>query len=399
MHDLPRRRVVRLAFGAVLALAGCSKPAPAPPAPPAVPVIAMQVIQRDTTVTGELVGQVNAFREVPLRPQTTGFVQKILFEPGQNVREGQLLFVIDPRPYEAALAQARAAVTDAQAALVRAKGDVARYEPLLPDNAIPRATYDAAVATAKSAEATLKEREAAAARAQLDLHNTEVRSPVTGQIGQQQVEVGGLATAGTTVLDTVSTLDPVYVNFSVPEAEYVRYVKSAGSQQAAAEQVRTNKFQLILPDGSLYDQPGTFDFIERAISTTGTLAIRARFPNPQHLLRPGLNVRVRLVYEQVPNAILVPQRAVTELLGRQFVTVIDASDKTKQRPVTLGDRVGDLWIVRAGLSAGERIVVDGLTKAPAGTTVAPTMITEAQLANPPPPGPAPAKPTTTPAAK
>jgi membrane fusion protein (multidrug efflux system) len=387
MHDPQRRRAVRVAFVAVaIVVAACSKPAPAPPAaPPAVPVLAMQAIKRDATVTEELVGQVSAFREVPLRSQTTGFVQKIVFEPGQNVREGELLFVIDPRPYQAALAQAQAAVADAQAALAHAKGDVSRYAPLLPDNAIPRATYDAAVATEKSAQAALDQRKAAAERARLDLRNTEVRSPVTGQIGQQQVEVGGLVTAGQTVLATVSTLDPVYVSFNVPEADYVRFMKNAGSPQAAAEQARANTFQLILPDGSVYAEPGTFDFVERAISSTGTLGIRAKFPNPKHLLRPGLNVRVRLVFDRVPNAILVPQRAVTELLGKQFVTVVGANDKTEQRPVTLGDRVGRMWIVKSGLSPGERIVVEGLTKAPPGTTVAPTMITEAQLDNPPAP--------------
>ncbi|HET8876736.1 MAG TPA: efflux RND transporter periplasmic adaptor subunit [Casimicrobiaceae bacterium] len=395
MHDLLTRWTGIAAIAAIaVAITGCSKPPPASaPAPPAVPVLAMQVIQRNATVTGELVGQVSAFREVPLRPQTTGFVQKILFEPGQRVHEGELLFVIDPRPYQAGLSEAQGAVADAAAALARAKGDVARYAPLLPDNAIPRATYDAAVATEKSAEAALDQRKAAAERARLDVRNTEVRSPVTGQIGLQQVEIGGLATAGQTVLATVSTLDPVYVTFSVPEADYVRFMKGAGSPQAAAEQARANKFQLILPDGTVYDQPGTFDFVERAISTTGTLGVRAKFPNPQNLLRPGMNVRVRLVFDEVQNALLVPQRAVTELLGKQFVTTIGTDNKTGQRAVTLGDRVGEMWIVKSGLAAGERIVVDGIQKAPPGTTVAATMITEAQLDNPPTPAPpaAPAK--------
>jgi len=175
------------------------------------------------------------------------------------------------------------------------------------------------------------------------------------------------------------------VSFSIPEADYVRFMKGAGSAQAAREQARANKFQLILPDGTVYDHPGTFDFVERAISTTGTLGIRAKFPNPDNLLRPGMNVRVRLVYDEVPNALLVPQRAVTELLGREFVTVIGPGNKAEQRGVTLGDRVGELWIVKSGLSANDRIIVDGIQKAPPGTTVTPTMITEAQLANPPPP--------------
>jgi RND family efflux transporter MFP subunit len=393
VHALRRLTRGFIACAAVLALVACSKEGATPAAVAApVPVVAMQVIQRTATVTGELVGQVSAFREVPLRSQATGIVQKILFQPGQRVREGQLLFVIDPRPYEASLSEAQGAVADASAALARARQDVARYAPLLPDNAIPRATYDAAVATEKSAQAALDQRKAAAERARLDVKYTEVRSPVTGQIGLQQVEIGGLATAGQTVLATVSTLDPVYVTFNIPEAEYVRFMKGAGSQQAAAEQARANKFQLILPDGTVYDQPGTFDFVERAISATGTLGVRARFPNPDNLLRPGMNVRIRLVYDEIPDALLVPQRAVTELLGKQFVTVIGADNKTQQRAVTLGDRVGELWIVKSGLKAGERIVVDGMQKAPPGTTVAPTTITEAQLDNPPAPAMPAAKP-------
>ena len=271
MHDPQRRRVVRVAFVvAAIVVAACSKPAPAPaPAPPAVPVLAMQVIQRDATVTEELVGQVSAFREVPLRSQTTGFVQSPV-RARADVKEGELLFVIDPRPYQAALSQAQAAVADAQAALAHAKGDVSRYAPLLPDNAIPLATYDAAVATEKSAQAALDQRKAAAERARLDVRNTEVRSPVTGQIGQQQVEVGGLVTAGQTVLATVSTLDPVYVSFNVPEADYVRFMKNAGSPQAAAEQARANTFQLILPDGSVYADAA------RSISSNGRSARRER---------------------------------------------------------------------------------------------------------------------------
>ncbi|HLW11645.1 MAG TPA: efflux RND transporter periplasmic adaptor subunit, partial [Casimicrobiaceae bacterium] len=363
---------------AAATLVGCSKQASAPPpSPPS--VLAMQVIQRDATVTGELVGRISAFREVALLPQVTGTVQKILFEPGQRVRENQLLFVIDPRPYQASLSEALGAVADAEASLARAKQDVARYEPLLPDNAIPRATYDTAVAAEKSAQAVVTQRRAAVDAARLDIAHTEVRSPVTGQIGLQQVEIGGLAT-GQTVLATVSTLDPVYVNFSIPEADYIRVMRRTGSREAAAAQARANAFQLTLPDGSTYEHPGSFDFVERAISAaTGTLAVRLKFANPQDLLRPGMNVRVRVVLDEIPDALLVPQRAVTELLGKQFVSVIGADNKAEQRLVTLGDRIGELWVVKSGLKPGERIVVEGMQKAPPGTIVAPTMITEAQL--------------------
>jgi membrane fusion protein (multidrug efflux system) len=384
MRPAPRSAKAVVAIALAAALVSCAKTPAQPPAAPAPRVLAMQAIQRTATVTGEFVGEVRAYREVELRPQVTGTVQSILFEPGRTVKEGQVLFIIDPRPYQASLAQALAAVADSQAALARAQQDVARYEPLLPDNAIPRATYDAAVATAKSAQAAVDARRAAADKARLDLDNTRVRSPVTGQIGLQKVEVGALASAGQTGLATVSTLDPVYVNFSIPESDYVRVVRAGGSRESAVKEARAHPIEIALPDGSLYPQKGRFDFAERAITTsTGTLLLRALFPNPQKLLRPGLNVRVRTVYEEVPNALLVPQRAVIELLGRTFVMVVGPGDKTEQRPVALGDRTGEFWIVRSGLEPGERIVVDGLQKAPPGTRVMPTMITEAQLDNPP----------------
>jgi membrane fusion protein (multidrug efflux system) len=340
----------------------------------------MQVIQRDATVTGELVGTVSAVREVPLRSQVTGTLQKILFDAGQRVRVNQLLFVVDPRQYQAALAQAMGGVADAQASLARAKQDVARYEPLLPYNAIPRATYDAAVASEKSAQALVDQRKAAVQSAQLDVRNTEVRSPVDGQIGAQQIEIGGLVVASTTVLATVSTLDPMYVSFSIPEADYVRYMKTHGSEAQAKQQAAATTFELILPDGTTYQYQGRFDFVQPAVTgATGTLQLRTRFPNPDNLLRAGMNVRVRVTLAEVPNALLVPQRSVTELLGRNFVTVVGPGDKAEQRPVTLGDRVGNLVIVTAGLKPGERVVVEGVQKAAPGTTVAPTPITEAQL--------------------
>jgi membrane fusion protein (multidrug efflux system) len=348
--------------------------------PPPAKVDVMQVINRDATITGELVGTVSAVREVPLRSQVTGTLQKILFDAGQRVRVGQLLFVVDPRQYQAALAQAKAALADAQASLARARQDVERYKPLLPYNAIPRATYDAAVASEKSGQALVDQRKAAVQSAELDVKNTEVRSPVDGQIGTQQVEIGGLVVASTTVLATVQTLDPMYVAFSIPEAEYVRYMKSHGTEAQARQQAESSTFRLILPDGTTYPYPGKFDFVQPAVSgATGTLQLRTRFPNPENLLRAGMNVRVLVTVAEVPNALLVPQRAVTELLGRNFVTVVGSDNKAEQRPVTLGDRLGNLVIVQSGLKPGERVVVAGVQKAAPGTTVDPTLVTEAQL--------------------
>lgn len=360
--------VVLLASAAVVL--GCSDPPkPPPPAPPQVTVA--KVERRAVTVTGEAVGEVRAFREVELRPQVSGRVREIRFQPGERIEKGQVLFVIDPRSYEASLAQEQAALADAQATLARAQRDVARYKALLPERAIPRATYDAAVAAAKSAAAPVAQRKAAIEKLRLDVQHTEVRSPVDGQIGFQQVDVGGLALEGQTVLAVVSTLDPVYVEFSIPEADYVRFMR-ANAAAGGSREARERPIRLVLPDGSEYSEPGLFAFAERAISSkTGTLELRARFPNPQRLLRPGLNVRVRLIYDELPDALVVPERAVSQVLGRQFVTVVGPENRAEQRAVELGERLAQGWIVRSGLEPGERVIVEGTQKAPPGTVVAP----------------------------
>lgn len=364
-------RLPGLCLGLFLALlAGCDRqPQQTQPAPPQ--VTTLTVAPQPATMTSDLVGEVRALREVELRPQVSGWIERQLFEPGQEVKEGDVLFVIDSRQYEQNVIDARANVASAEAALARARQDVTRYTPLLPDNAIPRATYDRAVAEQKAAEAALASSHAALARSRLDLANTTVRSPLTGQIGLQQLEVGALATAGQTVLATVSTLDPVLVYFSIPEAELIRFIRKYGAGEAGRKEAATHPVALYLPDGSRYSREGHIDFTERAIATTGTLTVRARFPNSGQVLRPGMNVRLRVFYDEIPEALLVPQRAVTELLGKQFITVVGEGNEVAQRPVRLGERIGAMWLVEEGLRAGEQIVVDGLQKAAPGTVVTP----------------------------
>ena len=205
-------------------------------------------------------------------------------------------------------------------------------------------------------------------KARLDRSYADVRSPISGQIGLQKIEVGALATAGQTVLATVSTLDPVVAYFSIPEVDYISFAKRFQAQKRESKA----PIDLILADGSTYAQSGQLDFTDRALNpATGTLTLRAVFPNPDGLLRPGMNTRVRIVHEVAQNALLVPQKAVTELLGKQFASVVLAGDKIEQRPIRTGARIGELWLVEEGLKAGERIVVEGLQKARPGTVVKP----------------------------
>ena len=364
-------RPIGLVGAAVFLLAACSK---APPAasvkPPEVSVFTVQ--SGATELSTDIVSEVRAYREVELRPRVSGLVTHIDFKPGQRVKEGDRLFRIDPRVFEEGVINARANLAEAEANLVRVQQDIARYKPLLPDNAIPRQVYDQAVATEKQLRAVVASRRAGLATAELERGYTDVRSPITGRIGLQRVEVGGLASAGQTVLATVSTLDPVAVYFNVSERDYLAFARRQQAAREAGKAPVDRPIQLLLPDGSLHPSPGTLDFTDRALTSgTGTLAVRAIFANPDQLLRPGMNARVRIVYDVAQDALLVPQRAVTEMLGKYFLTVVGEGDKVEQRPVTPGPRIGDQWLIESGLKAGDRVVVDGLQSARPGTVVVP----------------------------
>lgn len=348
-----------------LTLTACNKaiekPAPQPPE-----VIVQTIASRDTPLSMDIVSELKAFREVELRPRVSGLVTKQYFQPGKKVKEGDLLFSIDPRAYDEAIIDAQAKLAESEAVLARARQDVERYKPLLPDNAIPRQTYDQAEAFAKQNEAVVQARRAGLEKTRLDRSYAEVRSPLSGQVGLQKVEVGGLATSGSTVLATVSTVDPIASYFSIPETTYLKAVRGRLNDKDQPD----TPIELVLADGSIYKFPGRIDFAERALdAATGTLTLRAIFPNPNGLLRPGMNTRMRVVYEVAQNALLVPQRAVTEMLGKTFLTMVVDGEKIEQRAVKTGARLGDQWVITEGVKAGERIVVDGLQKARPGTVV------------------------------
>ncbi|MBB5347157.1 efflux RND transporter periplasmic adaptor subunit [Desulfoprunum benzoelyticum] len=367
-----------IGIGLVVVLCGaCDRPAPpVAPAPPT--VTAMQVIRRDTPVATEVIAGVKAFQEVEIRSRVGGMLDRVAFREGHRVRKGDLLFAIDPLPFDAAVADAAAKLAEAEANMIRARQDVERYRPLLVDNAIPRQTYDLAVAQEKQAVSVVASKKALLDRAKLDRSYAEILSPITGQIGLQNVEVGSVVSAGQTVLATVSTLDPVYVYFSVSETSLLERMRQRPAlAQKDSPEAANVKVEFLFSDGGSYDQPGAIDFADRAIdAATGTLLLRAKFANPSHFLLPGMNGRIRITYDLIKDARLVPQKAVTELLGKEFVNVLRPDNTIEVRPVTMGSRSGELWVVAAGLSGEERIVVDGLQKVQAGTVVAPTLITE-----------------------
>jgi len=345
--------------------------------PPGPEVTVMTVSSQPTRLSLDIIGEIRAFREVELRARVTGNLNEIAFRPGQEVKEGELLMVIDSGPYQVALANAEAGLAQAKASLSRVRQDIERYKPLLPDNAIPRQVYDQAVAQAAQEEAVVAGRKAAIDKARLDLEYTRVTSPLTGRVGLQKVEIGSLVTAGQTGLVSVSTFDPVAVYFSISENDYLSYAKRhAARKKEGKADGASQTVDLLLADGSVYEEKGRVDYIDPTIDpTSGTLILRALFANPKRLLRAGMNSRVRIYYDDIEAALLVPQKAVTETLGKYFLTVLDGSNKAEIRPVKLGARQGDLWLVEEGLSIGERIVVDGIQKARPGMIVTPRPVT------------------------
>lgn len=365
-RGLPAAAAV-VSLACALALTGCGpKQTGGPPQMP-VEVKAITVEPSSTISYADKVGEVRGSQEVDLRARVTGILLATHFQDGAVVEEGQKLFSIDPREFRAQVANARARVASAEANLYRARQDVARYQPLLADEAIARQVYDNAVATADQAQAEVESSRAALQEAQLGLDYAEIRAPLRGRIGVAQVFPGGLVTAGQTVLATLSSDDPAWVYFTISEAELLDFEKRAASQPLLPDDPRL-KVRLILSDGSEYPLPGRINFGDRALDpTTGTYRLRAEFPNPDHKLLPGLFARVRATGQEIKDALIVPDRAVQEQLGRYFVTVVGESDQAELRPVTLGPRFGNRQVVTSGLHAGDRVVAEGIQKARPGT--------------------------------
>lgn len=394
-----------------------SKTAQSAAQPPPPTVVVATVSQRTVPIYSEYVGQTRADNTVELRARVEGVLQKVYFREGAPVKKGQLLFTIDKRPFQAALQsakafatkavsdlaqaqqrtdvlQAQAELADAQAVLTRADQDVARLAPLAKEKAVTEQDLDAAIASQKSARASVDARKAnltnleaavkytieraraevSAANARvtqagLDLSYCDIHSPINGIIGFLQVDEGNLVGRGdATLLATVSASDPLLVNFSVSEIEYLKLTDPETAGTRAGEL----RFDLLLSDESVHPHQGTFRVLDRTVDpTTGTMKVEATFPNPGSYLRPGQFARVRVAVEEKENAILIPQRAIQELQGAKTVMVVDQENKVAIRTIKVGDKVDKEVIVLDGLNAGERVIVEGMQKARPGNQVNP----------------------------
>jgi RND family efflux transporter MFP subunit len=394
------------------------KAAPPPPA-----VVVAEVVQRTVPIVRDFTARTEAVPTVEVRARVAGVLERVMFEEGTQVKAGQTLFIIQPDEYAAALESARAQLAKAQADATRARDisiidraraqldqrkadlekasrDVARYQPLAEARAIPRQDLDTAqasekvaVAGAEGAEAALKDTQllqrtqiqladaalqsakAAVTQAELNLGYTTVKAPITGIVGKVQVDRGNLVgKAEPTLLATVSSVDPIYVDVGIAEADYLRLAPRIRLDDRGRAQGGSAQLDLYLADDSLFPHKGRVVFVDRALDAkTGTMNVRAEFPNPSRALRPGQFARVRAVVEDRPDAVLVPALAVQDQQGAKVVLVVEAADKVALRPVVVDERFGEFYIVASGLKPGERVIVDGVQKARPGMQVKPEL--------------------------
>ena len=363
-----RRAVLPILAVFVAAIAtGCSKgdqaadgPAGGQAPPPEVGVLTLQ--PGDAALTKDLVGRLAPYRSADVRARVAGVLQKRVYEEGSDVRKGQLLFVIDPAPLQAALSQAQGSLAQAQANHANARAAADRARTLLPQKFISQADYDNALAAERTGAASVQAAKAAVDAARINLGYASVRSPIDGRAGQQQVTEGALVGQGsTTLLTTVDQIDPLYVNFSLSVSELEQVRKAQGERRSASE------VQVILPDGSAYDRTGTLDFSGDVVDpATGAIALRARVPNPDRRLLPGTYVTLKATLGERRGVFLVPQQAVQRDAKGAYVLVVGQDDKVVRKDITTDQAQGTNWVVGAGVAAGDRVIVSGLQKAQPG---------------------------------
>lgn len=355
----------RAAAGAALALAVACSPgeAPAPP-PPSVRVV--EVAPRRAVVQEEYVARIAASNTVEIRPQVDGRLEQQAAVEGERVEPGALLFLIDPGPYAAALARAQAEQAQAEARRAQAKRELERVRRLARSNVASEQALDAAVAQEKAADAAVRAALAGVETARLSLGYTRVASPIGGVVGRAEVRIGAAVEAYDTLLTRVYANDPMYVDFSISEQRMLQMQRDYGPDLARG----AGAFRIVLADGSEYPHAGTLDFVDQALDAkTATLPMRLVIPNPDGLLRANQFARVVVPAEAVPNALVVPVRAVQEFQGTHSVWLVDERGEAQARDVELGARVGGEWIVRSGLAPGDRVVVDGMQKLRPGVAV------------------------------
>lgn len=336
------------------------------------PLKVVKADSRDMPAWSEFVGQTSAVETVEVRARVAGFLQKKLFQEGAPVEKGELLFVIDPKTFQEDLKQARSQLEYNQAKLDKARKDLARFKKLYEEGVVSRDEYESYETDHSTMKAQVQDNKAQVENARIQLGYTNIYSPIDGVIGRVNVDVGNLVGQGeNTLLATVSSDDPIYVSFSISEAEYVRYMRDhiAGKEQTPAV------FRIVLADGSEYDHNGTFSMADRAVDpATGTLGLRVSFPNPEHLLRPGQYAKVRVLSETIKDAVVIPARAIIDTQGIKSVYVIGDDKTIKNQPVTVRFIRDNLAVIKDGIKADDLVVADGIQKVKPGMEIKPIVV-------------------------
>ena len=389
-----RRRLGYVAAGLagplLMLTAGCGEKKAAPP--PVAVVEVVKVTQKDVPIYMEWIGSLDGDVNAVIRPQVTGYLIKQNYREGDLVKKGQPLFEIDPRTFEAAVAEAKGQVAKQVAQHETTRANLARIKPLAAVNAVSQKDLDDATGANLSARAQLDAAEASLQTAKLNLAFTRITSPVNGIAGIAKAQIGDLLSPSMpTELTTVSTVDPIKVYFNISEREYLKFASAA---LAAGKKPEHVPLELFLVDGSLYPHRGISSVLNRQVDvSTGTFKVATTFPNPDNLLRPGQYGKVRATMAVEKGALLVPQRAVTEIQGKYLVAVVGADNKVDIRPVMVGERIGSDWIISKGLQPGEQVIAEGTQKVRPGATVNPKpFVAEAPAANPAKPDEKPAAP-------
>ena len=366
------RATARLTCLALLLVTGCNRSGKQAAAEPPVVEVA-PVLQRDVPIYREWVAVLNGYVNADIQARVDGYLIAQKFTEGSLVHKNEVLFEIDPRPFVAALNQARGQLAEAQANAARAERDVERDRPLAAARAIPRQQLETDIELARAAAAAVTAAAAQVQQAELNLGFTKVRSLIDGIVGITQVQIGNLVSA-TSVLTTVSQVQPMKAFFAITEQEYLQASRRfpGNAEEAFEHHTPLIPFYLKLADGSTYSHTGHFLFADRQVdSLTGTIRVAASFPNPQRVLRPGQFGRVRAALQISRNALLVPQRAVTQLQSVYQLAIVNDSNKVNIRTVLVGPKVDSLWVIERGVHAGELVVVEGVQKVHEGMIVRP----------------------------
>jgi membrane fusion protein, multidrug efflux system len=366
---MKRPVVLGLLLVGALVVDGCSRK-PAPPDPTAPEVLVTTVTPQDVPRVLERVATLDGFINANINAQVQGYVVSRDYQEGGAVKKGDLLFQIDSRPFEAALAQAKGTLAKDKANQVKADADEKRAMDLFNKKVISDQERDTAIAAAQAGRANIEADEASVKQAELNLGYTRVISPIDGVAAIATAQVGDLVGPSTGTLTTVSQLDPIKAVVTAGEAPFTDFVTRHPDPTERAEYVKTLQFELILGNGSVYPQKGKFYALDRNLDPkTGSIRYEVTFPNPGNMLRPGQFGKVRFVADMKKGAMVIPQEAVNELQGNFQVAVVDQDNKVSIRPVKMGERIGAMWEVTEGLKPGDRVVVQGLQKAREGSTV------------------------------